>query len=84
MPASAADRIRSLIDGALSSSRAAGRDLDLHEIYLKALTRCGLGHAEALALLAEQGQDPVARILHFAGDSHNYAVLAVEEALAAA
>jgi hypothetical protein len=84
MPVNAADRIRSLIDGALSSSRAAGRDLDLQEIYVKALTRCGIGRAEALSLLSDPTHDPVARILHFAGHSHNYAVLAVEEALAAA
>lgn len=84
MPASPADRIRSLIESALNSSRATGRELDLHEIYVRALTRCGIGRAEALTLLADTAQDPVARILHFAGESHNYAVLAVEEALAAA
>lgn len=84
MSTHAAERIRNLIETARTLSRAAGRDLDLNEVYVKVLTRCGLSHDEASALLADNGQDPVARILHFAGESHNYAVLAVEEALAAA
>lgn len=80
---SPADRIRTLIDSARHSATTAGRELDLHQVYLRALVRCGIGHAEASAMLAA-GHDPVGRILHFAGDSHNFAVLAVEEALKAA
>ena len=79
MPASAAERIRSLIAAASSA-----RPLDVTEIYVRALMRCGIGREEATQLVAANDEDPVLRILHFAGDSHNFAVLAVEEALAAA
>lgn len=84
MPASAAERIRTLIDTARKSPTASGRALDLNEIYLSVLVRCGICREDATQLLADNDQDPIARILHFAGDSHNFAVLAVEEALAAA
>ncbi|CAA7613513.1 hypothetical protein [Magnetospirillum sp. UT-4] len=79
-----AERIRALIEGALSSAASRGCSIDVNEIYVRALTRCGVCNDEARALLALPGDDPVTRILHFAGDSHNFAVLAVEEALAAA
>lgn len=79
-----ADRIRAMIDNARSLAAGSGRDLDMNGVYLRALVRCGIGRAEAARLLAEPGHDPIARILHFAGDSHNFAVLAVEEALEAA
>lgn len=82
MPISAAERIRSMI--AVARSTASGGELDVHEIYVKALVRCGVGREEATELLASNDQDPVSRILHFAGESHNFAVLAIEEALAAA
>ncbi|MBC7906791.1 MAG: hypothetical protein H7Y60_08605 [Rhodospirillaceae bacterium] len=81
MPDSAADRIRAMIAAARSTAKG---ELDMHEIYVKALVRCGIGREEATELLASNDQDPVARILHFAGDSHNFAILAIEEALAAA
>lgn len=84
MSASAAERIRTMIAAARSSSIASGGELDVQEIYIKALIRCGIGREEAAELLASNDQDPVSRILHFAGESHNFAVLAVEEALAAA
>lgn len=84
MSAHAAERIRSLIEAARNLSNAAGRDLDMNEVYVKALTRCGISRDEAVTLLADNDQDPVTRILHFAGESHNYAILAIEEALAAA
>jgi hypothetical protein len=80
---SPAERIRALIDNARHSAAAAGRHIDLNQVYVRALIRCGIGHAEASAVLAA-GHDPVGRILHFAGDTHNFAILAVEEALAAA
>lgn len=84
MPNSAAERIHTMIATARSSSTASGGELDVHEIYIKALIRCGIGREEAAELLACNDQDPVSRILHFAGESHNFAVLAIEEALAAA
>jgi len=79
MPASAAERIRALIAAASSA-----RVVDVNEIYVRALVRCGISRDEASQLVAANDQDPVLRILHFAGDSHNFAVLAIEEALAAA
>ena len=78
MPATAAERIRALITAATS-----GRPVDVNDIYVRALMRCGISREEAAELVAND-HDPVLRILHFAGDSHNFAVLAVEEALAAA
>lgn len=81
MPNSAAERIHAMIAAARSTAKG---ELDVNEVYVKALVRCGIGREEATELLASNGQDPVARILHFAGDSHNFAVLAIEEALAAA
>lgn len=77
------ERIRALIETARSAAAAAGRDFDPNTIYVRALMRCGIGRAEATDLLAT-GSDPVRHILHFAGDTHNFAVLAVEEAVAAA
>jgi hypothetical protein len=79
MPASAAERIRALIAAASSA-----RVVDVNEIYVRALVRCGISRDEASQLVAANDLDPVLRILHFAGDSHNFAVLAIEEALAAA
>lgn len=84
MTASAAERIRSLIDAARRQSSAAGRPLDLDALYVAVLVRCGICHEDAARLVADNDQDPIRSILHFAGDSHNFAVLAVEEALAAA
>lgn len=84
MPHSAADRIRTLIDAASRKSAATGRALDLHSVYVSVLVRCGVCREDAAQLLADNHQDPISRILHFAGDSHNFAVLAVEEVLAAA
>lgn len=84
MPASAAERIRALIATASKQPTASGRNLDLNEVYVSVLVRCGICREDATRLLADNDQDPIARILHFAGDSHNFAVLAVEEALAAA
>lgn len=80
---SPAERIRALIETARTSAIAAGREFDPHAVYVRALMRCGIGRTEATDLLAA-GDDPVGRILFFAGDTHNFAVLAVEEALAAA
>lgn len=79
---SPADRIRTMIESARSAACTAGRDFDLHHVYVRALVRCGLGRHEAVDLAGHQ--DPVGRILHFAGTSHNFAILAVEEALAEA
>lgn len=84
MPAATAERIRALIDAASRQSAAEGRALDLRNVYVNVLIRCGVGRDDACQIIADNDQDPVARILHFAGDSHNFAVLAVEEALAAA
>lgn len=84
MTASAAERIRALIDTAHRESTASGRALDLHSVYVRVLVRCGVCREDATQLLADNDQDPISRILHFAGDSHNFAILAVEEALAAA
>lgn len=84
MSASAAERIRALIDTAHHQSTANGRPLDLTAVYLAVLVRCGIGREDATRLLADNDQDPVRSILHFAGDAHNFAILAVEEALAAA
>lgn len=84
MSDTAAQRIHSLIAAARNSVTASGRELDLTEVYVKALVRCGIGREEAAQLLTSNDQDPVSRILHFAGESHNFAVLAIEEALAAA
>lgn len=84
MSTSAAERIRSLIDAAHRQSAADGRNLDLNAIYVTVLVRCGICHEDAARLLADNDQDPIRSILHFAGDAHNFAVLAVEEALAAA
>lgn len=81
---SAALRIQSLIDGARHSASASGRNFDLNGIYVRALVRCGISAEEARQMLSDPANDPVSRILHFAGDSHNFAILAVEEALAAA
>ena len=80
MPASAAERIRALI----ANAAASGCAFDINEVYVKALIRCGVGREEAVELVAANDQDPVLRILHYAGESHNFAVLAVEEALTAA
>lgn len=79
-----AERIRAMIDNARSLAAGSGRDLDLDAVYVRALVRCGLSRADAAQVVAEPGQDPVARILHFGGESHNFAVLAIEEALEAA
>ncbi|HLO79285.1 MAG TPA: hypothetical protein VK196_22745 [Magnetospirillum sp.] len=84
MTASAAERIRTLIDVASKKSSASGRTLDLAQVYVTVLVRCGICREDATQLVADNDQDPISRILHFAGDSHNFAVLAVEEALAAA
>lgn len=84
MPAATAERIRALIDAASRQSAAEGRALDLHNVYVNVLVRCGVGRDDASQIIADNDRDPVAHILHFAGDSHNFAVLAVEEALAAA
>lgn len=78
----AAERIHALIDAARAAARAKGHDFDVGDILARALIRCGLGEAEARAAAVDI--DPVARLLHFAGSSHNLAVLAVEEALEAA
>lgn len=80
----AADRIRAMIDSAAHQSASAGRVLDLNAVYVSVLVRCGICREDAARLVADNGQDPVRSILHFAGDAHNFAVLAVEEALAAA
>ncbi|MGE5514488.1 MAG: hypothetical protein ACM31D_01575 [Bacteroidota bacterium] len=84
MSASAAERIRALIDSAHRQSAADGRALDLNAVYLTVLMRCGICREDASRLLADNDQDPIRSILHFAGDAHNFAVLAVQEALAAA
>lgn len=84
MPAVTAERIRAMIEAASRSSAASGRALDLHSVYVNALVRCGVCREDASRLVADNDQDPISRILHFAGESHNFAVLAVEEALAAA
>lgn len=84
MPLSPAERIRALIDAATRQSVAAGRPLDLHTVYVTALVRCGICREDATRLVADNDQDPIRSILHFAGDAHNFAILAVEEALAAA
>lgn len=84
MTSSAADRIRTMIDAATRQSAATGRALDLGAVYVSVLVRCGICREDATRLVAENDQDPIGRILHFAGDSHNFAILAVEEALAAA
>ncbi|MBR9971538.1 hypothetical protein [Magnetospirillum sulfuroxidans] len=84
MSSSVAERIQALIDGARHSATNSGQPFDLQKIYVSALVRCGISHEEALSLIADPANDPVGRILHFAGDSHNFAILAVEEALAAA
>lgn len=84
LSSSAALRIQSLIDGARHAATSAGRHFDLDDIYVRALVRCGISAEEARQVLSDPANDPVGRILHFAGDSHNFAVLAVEEALAAA
>lgn len=81
---SAALRIQSLIDGARHAASSAGRHLDMNDVYLRVLVRCGISVEEARQVLSDPANDPVGRILHFAGESHNFAVLAVEEALAAA
>lgn len=80
----AAERIRALIEHASRQSAAEGRELNLRDVYVNALVRCGVGRDDAHRMLADNDQDPIARILHFAGDSHNFAILAIEEALAAA
>lgn len=84
MPAATAERIRALIDAACRQAVLAGHPLDLTALYETVLVRCGLDRDEARRLACEDGDDPVARILHYAGESHNFALLAVEEALAAA
>lgn len=84
VPCPAAQRIQTLIDGARHSATSNGRSFDEVEVYVHALVRCGLGQAEARQLATDPANDPVGRILHYAGSSHNFAILAVEEALAAA
>lgn len=84
LSSSTALRIQSLIDGARHAAVSTGRHFDLDAIYVRALVRCGISAEEARQVLADPANDPVGRILHFAGESHNFAVLAVEEALAAA
>lgn len=84
MTSFAADRIRALIASATHQSAAAGRELDLNAVYVTVLVRCGICHEDATRLVADNDQDPIRSILHFAGDAHNFAILAVEEALAAA
>lgn len=84
MPTAAAERIRILIDTARRDAVALGRQLDTAAVYVTVLVRCGICHEDAERLVADNSQDPVSSILHFAGDAHNFAVLAVEEALAAA
>ncbi|MCR6632337.1 MAG: hypothetical protein NVV74_21085 [Magnetospirillum sp.] len=78
-----AQRIRTLIETACGQFSSAGRILDVAAVYVNALVRCGVCHEDASRLIADSGQDPVTSILFFAGDAHNFAVLAVEEALAA-
>jgi hypothetical protein len=84
MSQSSAQRIHSLIESARSRSSAQGRELDVAGIFITVLVRCGICREDATRLVADNDRDPVASILHYAGDSHNFAVLAVEEALAAA
>lgn len=84
MSTAVAARIRSLIDDASRQSAASGRALDVNAVYVTVLVRCGICHEDASRLVADNDQDPVGAILHFAGDAHNFAVLAVKEALAAA
>ncbi|MGE5478085.1 MAG: hypothetical protein ACM3Q1_15615 [Bacteroidales bacterium] len=84
MPTFAAERIRALIDTASRQSAATGNQLDLNAIYASVLVRCGICPEDAHRLIADNDQDPIGAILHFAGDAHNFAILAVQEALAAA
>lgn len=84
MSNAAAQRIRSLIDTARKQSSDRGAELDVAGIYVTVLVRCGICREDAIRLIADNDQDPVASILFFAGDAHNFAVLAIEEALAAA
>lgn len=84
MTSFAADRIRTMIASATRQSAASGRELDLNSIYVTVLVRCGICREDAARLVADNDQDPISSILHFAGDAHNFAILAVEEALAAA
>lgn len=79
-----AQRIQSLIDGARHAATSAGKQFDINAVYVRALIRCGISADEARQVIADPANDPVGRILHYAGESHNFAVLAVEEALAAA
>lgn len=84
MTSYAATRIRALIDAATRKSADTGRMLDVNAVYVSVLIRCGICREDAARLIADNDQDPVGSILHFAGDAHNFAILAVEEALAAA
>ena len=52
---------------------------DLRRLWSDALMLSGIGHAEAEAWA--QADDPLAKLLHFAGTDHGLAVLLVEEAI---
>ncbi len=78
-----AERIIAQIESAKGSAERQGQTMDLHDLYVRILVRCGLCSDEA-AKLVKSGEDPVRNILHYAGESHNFAMLAVEEALAEA
>lgn len=84
MSLSAAERIRALVDQARHRAVTTGRPLDLRSVYVAVLVRCGICTEDASRLVTDDDQDSIRSILHFAGDAHNFAVLAVEEALATA
>jgi hypothetical protein len=84
MPNIVAQRIRHLIETAHKQCAEAGRPLDLAAVYSNVLVRCGVCREDAIRVASDDSQDPIAAILFFAGDAHNFAILAVEEALAAA
>lgn len=81
---SARDRIRALIESARAQARQDGRDLDLDLAFRMALARCGVGSTLAAELLSDPDRDRLKDLLHFAGESHGLAALAMEEALKAA
>jgi hypothetical protein len=84
MPNTVAHRIRQMIEAARHHSAASGRALDLAAIYGDVLVRCGVCREDAIHLVADAARDPVETILFYAGEAHNFAILAVEEVLAAA
>ena len=61
MPAATAERIRALIDAASRQCAAEGRALDLHNVYVNVLVRCGVGRDDAARLVAHRG------VLHVGG-----------------